>query len=119
MNPADIATRECRPKVLPQLCFHGPNFLKSPNKRWPVFETVLVSISPEAGIEELRTKLTVNALSMTKSNEFGIGKIIECKRFSNLKKLLIVSALVLRFVKNMKSFWPERKGLGVRSRYRR
>ena len=36
MNPADIATRECRPKVLPQLWFHAPEFLKSPNQKWPV-----------------------------------------------------------------------------------
>ena len=32
LNPADIATREYRPKVLPQLWFHGPEFLKSPNE---------------------------------------------------------------------------------------
>ena len=37
----------------------------------------------EAGIEELRTKLAGNALSMTNSNEFDIGKTIDCKRFSN------------------------------------
>ena len=71
LNPTDIATCECRPKVLPQLWFYGPQFLKSPNEKWPVFETVPVSIPPEAGIEELRTKLADNALSMTKSNEFG------------------------------------------------
>ena len=33
LNPADIAARECRPKVLPQLWFHGPEFLKSPNEK--------------------------------------------------------------------------------------
>ena len=44
LNPADIATREFRPKVLPQLWFYGPEFLKSPNEKWPVFETVPVSI---------------------------------------------------------------------------
>ena len=102
LNSADIAARKCRPNVLPQLWFHGTEFLKLPNEKWPVFETVPVRIPPEVGIEELRTKLTVNALSMTKSNEFGIGKIIGCKPFSNLKKLLIVPALVLRFVRKMK-----------------
>ena len=56
--------------------------------------------------------MTVNALSMTKSNEFGIGKIIDCKRFSNLKKLLIVSALVLRFVTNMKCVLTGRERVG-------
>ena len=76
LNPADIATREFRPKVLPQLWFHGPEFLKSPNEKWPVFETAPVTTPPEAGFEELRTKLTVNDLSMMKSNEFGVGKII-------------------------------------------
>ena len=65
LNPAAIATRECRPKVLPQLWFHGPEFLKSPNEM-SVFETVPASIPPEVGIEELRTKSTVTALSMTK-----------------------------------------------------
>ena len=112
LNPVDIATRECRPNVLPQLWFHGPEFPKPPNEKWPVFETVPVSIPPEAGIEELRTRLTVNSLSMTKSNEFGIGKIIDCNRFGNLKKLLILSALVLRFVRNMKCILTgkERRG---------
>ena len=33
LNPADIATRECRPKVLPQLWFYGPEFLKSPKMK--------------------------------------------------------------------------------------
>ena len=112
MNPADIATRECRPKVLPQLWFHGPKFLKSPNEKWPVFERVRVSIPPEAGIEELRTKLTVNALSITKSNEFGIGKITDCNRFSNLKNLLVVSALVLRFVRNMRCILTGKERVG-------
>ena len=73
LNSADIATCECRPKVLPHLWFHAPEFLKSLNEKQPAFETVQV------GIEELRTKLTVNALSMTKSNEFGIGKINDYK----------------------------------------
>ena len=77
MNPADIATRECRPKVLPKLWFHGSEFLEPPNEKWLVFETV-PAIPDEVGIEELRTKLTVNALSMTKSNRFGIAKIIDC-----------------------------------------
>ena len=112
LNPADIATSECRPKVLPQSWFYGPEFLKSPNEKWPVFETVPVSIPPEAGIEELKTKLTVNALSMRKSNEFGIGKIIDCKRFSNLKKLLIVSALVLKFVRNMNCILTGKERVG-------
>ena len=112
LNPADITTREFRPKVLPQLWFHGPEFLKSPNEKWPVFETVPVRIPAEVGIEELRTTLTVNWLSMTKSNEFGNGKIIDCKRFSNLKKLLIVSALVLRFVRNMKCILTEKERVG-------
>ena len=112
LNPADIATRKCRPKVLPQLWFHGREFLKLTNEKWPLSETVLVSILPEAGIEELSTKLTVNALSMTKSNEFGIEKIIDCKRFSNLKKFLVVSALVLRFAGNMKCILTGKERIG-------
>ena len=68
LNPAHIAIHECRPKVLPQLWFHGPEFLKSPNEKWVVFETVPASIPPEVGIEELRTKSTINALPMTKLN---------------------------------------------------
>ena len=102
MNPPDIVTRECRRRVLPQLWFHGPEFPKSPNEKWPVFETVPASILPEVGIEELRTKLIVNAFSVAKSNKCGNGKVVEWKRFSNLKKLLIASALVLRFTRNMK-----------------
>ena len=54
LNPADIATTpECRPKVLPQFWSYGPEFLKSPNDEWPVFETVQASKPPEVGIEEL------------------------------------------------------------------
>ena len=33
LKPADIATRECRPKVLPQSEFHCPGFLKSSNEK--------------------------------------------------------------------------------------
>ena len=62
LNPADIATRECRPKVLPQLWFHGPAFLKPPSEKWPLFETVTVSIPSEAGIEELGRLLIVSIL---------------------------------------------------------
>ena len=112
LSPAYIVTRECRPKVLPQLWFNGPEFLKLANEKWPVFEKVPVIIPPETGIEELRTNLTVNTLSMTKSNEFGIGTFIDCKRFSNLKKPLIVSALVLRIVRNMKCILTERDRVG-------
>ena len=49
---------------------------------------------------------------MTKSNESSIGKIIGCKRFSNLKKLLIVSALVLRFVWNIKCVLTGKERVG-------
>ena len=112
LNPTDVAALECRPKVLPQLWFRGPEFLKSPNEKWSVFETVLVSIPPEAGIEKLRIKLTVNAMSMTKSNVFSVGKIINCKRFRNLKIFFIVSAFVLRFVRNMKCILTGKERVG-------
>ena len=112
LNPADIATRECWPKVLSQLWFHSPEFLKSLNEKWPVFETVPSSIPPVVSIEELRTKSTANALSMTNSSEFSIGEIIDCKRFNNLKKWLIVSALALRFVINMKCIFTGKERVG-------
>ena len=38
-------------------------------------ETIPASIPPEVGIEKLSAKLTVNAFSMKKADEFGIGKI--------------------------------------------
>ena len=56
--------------------------------------------------------MTVNALSMTKSNGFGIGKITDCKRFSNLKNLLVVSALVLRFIRNMRCILTGKERVG-------
>ena len=49
---------------------------------------------------------------MTKSSEFGIGKITDCKRFSNLKKLLIRSALVLRFSKKLKCILTGKERVG-------
>ena len=69
--------------MLPQLWFHGPEFLKLPNAKWPVFETVAASIPPEVGIEELRTKSTVNALSIRSQMSLVLGR------------LLIVSVLVI------------------------
>ena len=83
LNPSDIATRECRPKVLPQSWFHGIEFLESLNEKWPVFETVPASTPPEVGIGELRTKLTINTLLMTK-----LMSLV-------LERLLIVSVLVI------------------------
>ena len=112
LNPTGIATRVCRPNVLPQLWFHGSEFLKSPSEKWPVFETIPASKLPESGIEELRTKSTVNALSMTKSNEFSTGKIIDCKHFSNLKIFLIVSSLILKFVRNIKCILTGKERVG-------
>ena len=70
---------------------------------------VVQAIPPEVGIEELRTSLTVNVLSKTKSNEFSKGKIIDCKRFSNLKTLLTVSILVLRTVRKIKCIFIGKK----------
>ena len=68
LNPADTDMRECRPKVLPQLWFHDPKFLKLPNKKWHEFD-VVPAMPPEIGKKELRTTMTVNTRSMTKSNE--------------------------------------------------
>ena len=75
-------------------------------------ETIPASIPPEVGIEKLSTKLTVNAFSMKKADEFGIGKIIDWKHFSNLKKVLVVSALFLRFVRNMKCILTRKERVG-------
>ena len=71
---------------------------------------IVPAIPPEVGTEELRTSLTVNVLSMKKSNEFSKGKIIDCKRFNNLKKLPTASVLVLRIVRKMKCIfdWKEK-----------
>ena len=55
-----------------------------------MFETV-PGIRTEVGFEELTSSLNVNALPMTNSNEFSIGNINDCKRFTNSKKLLAKS----------------------------
>ena len=60
--------------------------------KWPVFKTV-PAIPPEVDIEELKTKLTVNALFMTKSNEFGIGNTINCTQPTVTSSKLAIEAL--------------------------
>ena len=101
--------------MLPQSLFRGPEFLKLEHEKLTVFETA-PAIPSEVGIEKLRCSLTVNALSMTKSKEFGILNNIDCKRFGNLKKMLTESFLVLRFVRNMKCILTEKENVHVIAR---
>ena len=51
------------------------------------------AIPPEVDIEKLKTKLTVNALFMTKSNEFGIGNTINCTQPAVTCSKLTIEAL--------------------------
>lgn len=100
-NPADIATRKSWPTSLAKnsLWWNGPSFLKQDANDWPVVDVDLVE--PLGGSEEEKTVVS-NALTVDVLEGGGVGTVIERKKFSNLNKLLRVTAYVMRFVNNLK-----------------
>ena len=113
LNPADICTRECSVGKLKSclLWWNGPEFLLGGKEMWPSQEFLLPK---NVDLEEKGSREVVSSVNVNFSgSEVGIGKVIDCGRFSSLNKLVRVTGFVLRYVHNLKAFLSDcevRKG---------
>ncbi|GFT83809.1 integrase catalytic domain-containing protein [Trichonephila clavipes] len=99
VNPADLATRCCYwSDLLKSKGWKGPGWLYSDEESWPCFE---VSETPdEAFLERCKTVVT----NLATGNEVRFGD--RFLYFSSYKKILRMTAYVLRFCNNIKRNSP-------------
>ena len=105
--PADIYARECSVGKLKDclLWWNEPEFLLGGKEMWPSQEFLLPK---NVDLEEKGSREVVSSVNVNFSgSEVGIGKVIDCGRFSSLNKLVRVRGLVLRYVHNLKAFLSE------------
>ena len=104
LNPADICTRECSVGKLESclLWWNGPQFLLGGKEMWTSQEFLLPK---NVDLEEKGSREVVSSVNVNFSgSEVGIGKVIDCGRFSSLNKLVRVTGFMLRYVHNLKAF---------------
>ena len=98
INPADISTRA---KSLGSINFDfwlcGPKYLLENSDCWPSQSFALSE--REAKLEERVAKTTV--LSVV-TDWGGVGKVVNCLKYSSMDKLLRVTSYVLRFIYNIR-----------------
>ena len=85
LNPADICTRECLVGKLKSclLWWNGPEFLLSGKEMWPSQELLPKNVD----LEEKESREVASSVNVNFSgSEDGIGKVIDCGRFSSLNK---------------------------------
>ena len=97
-NLADIGSRGERALKLKEseLWWKSPAWLCNPESEWPKSE-----ISETAQSNEEIKKLNVTVASVTK--QAGVACVLEVNKFSNLGRLLRVTAWVSRFLYNLRS----------------
>ena len=110
-NPADIASRGTSPVILAGSTWvSGPDWLKSYEEAMQTSEeTTKVKPAPVESLQEakkehreLASNLPCSSL-LTGSSSMAVSAVIDCKRFSDLHRLLKITALVLRFTRKLKS----------------
>ena len=99
-NPADIGSRGANISQLMKgkLWWEGPQWLSEGRENWPKQE---VSLESSEEVECERKK--VNVLAAAVEYPQGISSVIDINKYSTLKRLLRVTAFVLRFVQNLKA----------------
>ena len=92
-NPADLPSRGIDPERLSKnkLWLHGPTWLQEGN-----ISSGNATEMPEGCEVEEKTKTTHLLLAATAKNTSHIENLIPCQEYSNLKKLLRVSAHVIK-----------------------
>ena len=94
-NPADLPSRGLTPKELTtsKLWMNGPDWLSD-----SVFCDSLLPTMPEECRTEMRAKDPKKTIELLTTAELtSIGQLIKCEHFSSLRRLLAVTAKVLRF----------------------
>ena len=107
LNPADLPSRGLTAKDLAtrETWWKGPEFLYLPESEWP--ENRTTQSEDEVALKEVvkNPPATVHSLVNTSAStpEKKIDQIVDINRFHDLKKLLRVTALVIKFAKCFKS----------------
>ena len=103
LNTGDICTRECSVGILKRclLWWNGPEFLLGGKEMWPSQEFLLPK---NVDLEEKRNGESGSSVDVSScGSKVGVGKVIDCGRFSFLKKLVRVTEFVLRYLHNLKA----------------
>ena len=106
LNPADMPSRGLSGNELcnSESWWNGPQFLQLSEDDWPIM--TLFDSCEEAQLEIMKTPVSHSFVtSVTMASNLGyptLDEVIDCKRFSNLNKLLRVTVYVLRFVNRLK-----------------
>ena len=106
-NPADIGSRgEVASKLKSnQLWWRGPWWLSEPKKSWPKSEECLESITEECRTELKKAQAleaTEETVLLASTGRPDLEACIPITDFSCCDKLFRITALVLRFVRNLK-----------------
>ena len=96
-NVADDATRGISVKDLNGRWMNGPQFLYMPEKDWPE----AIAVAYEAAVSKECPK--VQAVFQLQNIAVMLQQAIDCKRFSKWRRLIRVTAWMIRFVDNLKA----------------
>ena len=99
INHADIGSRGMKAEDLKdsKLWWEGPQFLTDPSLEWPEFMDNEEDLDESVECERKVTTLALQAKEIQ-----NVGNVIDINRLhSNVLKLLRVTALVVRFVRNL------------------
>jgi hypothetical protein len=99
-NPADIGSRGCNALELKECdkWWNGPQWLGKSEEEWARFDVWRTQESKE---EEKMSKVTCMSVNVLPQRR--IMGIVDVKRFSQLSRLLKVSAWVMRFITNIRA----------------
>ena len=107
LNPADMPSRGVKGSDLlhNRAWWEGPQFLQLVETEWPC--TVSTDVSKEAQAEFIKNPPEVAytfATSIFDSSSYlKVFNVIDCVQFSDLHRLLIVTALMLRFIRRCRA----------------
>ena len=98
-NPADLGSRGVTPEQLKEskLWWEGPQWLREGENNWPK----LLCGASSVEVETERRKVVM--MSVVAEERPRLSNVLDINRHSTLKKLLRVTAIVIRFIANLKS----------------
>ena len=105
--PGDIGSRGAFPDefVNSELWLNGPKFLQESEKDWPCSDT---NFEPEFTEDVLKEMKADKVLFTSATKKYSLKDIINVERFSTYRKLLRTTAVVLKFVRILRSTCSKR-----------
>ncbi|KAK2551662.1 hypothetical protein P5673_027445 [Acropora cervicornis] len=115
-NPADLASRGVNLLSLGSsaLWWSGPTWISSQEEVREVEDVSEMITPPPESVKEMKVQTTRDleesaSLLVANTPELGIAHIINCEDYSDFSKLCIVTAYVIRFVKNIKIMYVRKE----------